>query len=158
MARLRVLAVTENKEAWVQSATRLYEEKISHYCKLEIVAIKPYKEARANVQEKIKKETDALLKKIDERDHIILCDLKGKELTSLQFSEKLQKTIEAVGSRNITFVIGGAYGVGDELRKISPDRIKLSQMTMNHYVAHTMLLEQIYRAFTIIKNIPYHNE
>jgi 23S rRNA (pseudouridine1915-N3)-methyltransferase len=153
MARLKIIAVTENKEKWVQAATDVYQEKISHFHKCEIIAIKPYKEARAEVQEKIKKETEAILKKIDEKDLIILCDLKGKD-----FSKRLQKIIESAGSKTIVFIIGGAYGVGEELRTRAQDRIKLSEMTMNHYVAHTMLLEQIYRAFTITKGLPYHNE
>jgi 23S rRNA (pseudouridine1915-N3)-methyltransferase len=158
MARLRILAVTENKEKWLQAATHLYHEKIEHFCKCEIVSIKPYKEARAAIQEKIKKETESILKKIDEKDHVILCDLQGAEYSSLEFAKKMQNTIESVGSKNITFIIGGAYGVGDELKRRAKERIKLSEMTMNHYVAHTMLLEQIYRAFTIIKGLPYHNE
>lgn len=158
MPRIRIIAVTESKEKWLQIACDLYQEKIEHFCKCELVAIKPYKEARAAGQEKIKKETEAILKKIEDRDHVVLCDLLGKELTSLQFAKKMEKTLDSLGSRNIVFVIGGAYGVGDELRQRSQERIKLSQMTMNHYVAHTMLMEQIYRAFTIIKGLPYHNE
>jgi len=158
MARLKVIAVTENKEKWIQSASELYREKIEHFIKCEIIAVKPYKEARAAVQEKIKKETEALLKKIDAKDYVILCDVQGKSYTSLEFSKRVQKTLETASGKNLVYVIGGAYGVGEELRQRAQEKLKLSEMTLNHYVAHTVLLEQIYRAFTIVKGLPYHNE
>lgn len=158
MARLKIIAVTENKEKWIQSATELYQEKIEHFAKCEVVAIKPYKAARAATAEKVKKESEAILKKIDSKDYIILCDEKGKSYSSTNFSAHLQKTIETNSSKTITFIIGGAYGVSDELRAQAQEKLKLSDMVMNHYVAHTVLMEQIYRAFTIVKGLPYHNE
>lgn len=157
MARLKVLAVTENKEKWVRSANELYAEKLSHFAKCELLALKPYKSARGDTEEKITKESEAILKKIDSRDYVILCDERGKTYGSIDFSKVLQKTIESTGSASIVFVVGGAYGVSDEVRGRANLKLKLSEMVMNHYVAHTVLLEQIYRSFTIIKGLPYHN-
>jgi 23S rRNA (pseudouridine1915-N3)-methyltransferase len=157
MARLKVIAVTENKEKWVQAATQTYQEKLVHFAKCEIIAVKPYKSPRGDNQEKIKKESEIILKKIDGRDHVILCDERGKSYSSVDFSKRLQKSIEGAGSGAIVFIIGGAYGVGEEVRQRANEKLKLSDMVMNHYVAHTVLLEQIYRAFTILKGIPYHN-
>jgi 23S rRNA (pseudouridine1915-N3)-methyltransferase len=157
MARLKIIAVTENKEKWVQAATELYEEKLGHFAKCEIIAIKPYRSPRGDNQEKIKKESEQILKKIDSRDYVFLCDERGKAYSSVDFSKSLQKTIEGVGSGSVAFVIGGAYGVGEDLRQRAQTLLKLSDMVMNHYVAYTVLLEQIYRAFTILKGIPYHN-
>ncbi len=158
MPQIRIVAVTENKEKWVQLATELYREKLEHFAKIEILAIKPYKEARAAVQEKIKKETEAILKKIDSKDYLVLCDEKGIERSSLKFAKHLEKLIDTMGTKRITFVIGGAYGVDLEHFPRQVEKIKLSSMTLNHYVAHTVLLEQVYRAFTILKGLPYHNE
>lgn len=157
MAHFKVIAVTENKEAWLRAAADVYREKISHYSKCDLISIKPYKEARGATQEKIKKESAAILEKIDDRDYVILCDLKGKASSSEKFAERLGKTIDGGGSRKIVFLIGGAYGVDESLRTRANERLLLSEMTMNHYVAQVVLLEQIYRALTILKNIPYHN-
>jgi 23S rRNA (pseudouridine1915-N3)-methyltransferase len=158
MSKLRILAVTEGKEAWLNIATEVYSKKLKHFCDFEMVAIKPYKEARSQVSEKIVKESESILKKIDTKDVVFLCDLRGKQLSSLQLSQQLEKATVAHSSKPLVFVIGGAYGVDEGLLARAQYKIKFSEMTLNHHVAMVLLLEQLYRAFTIQKKIPYHNE
>ncbi len=158
MPQIRLLVVSDNKEEWLRSAQSLYVKKINHFENFEIVALKPYRQARAQTQEKIERESEQILKKIEHKDYVILADLDGKETSSLQFAEKIENLLSHFSGRRWTFVIGGAYGVSDKLRERADTKLKLSKMTMNHHVAQAFLLEQIYRAFTIIKKIPYHNE
>ncbi len=158
MAQMQLLVVSDDKENWLALAQQIYEKKLNHFIKFEVVAIKPYREAREKVEEKIERETERILKKIDDKDYVILCDVEGKAMTSIEFSKKLSKLQEHFSSRRCTFIIGGAYGVSEAIKKRANDKISLSKMTMNHHVAQLFLLEQIYRAFTILKGIPYHNE
>jgi 23S rRNA (pseudouridine1915-N3)-methyltransferase len=158
VAQMQLLVVSEDKENWLALAQQIYEKKLNHFIKFEVVAIKPYREAREKVEEKIEREAERLLKKIDDKDYVILCDVGGKSITSLEFSQKILKLQEHFSSRRLTFIIGGAYGVSAEIQKRANEKISLSKMTMNHHVAQLFLLEQIYRAFTILKGIPYHNE
>ncbi len=158
MAQMQLLVVSEDKENWLALAQQIYEKKLNHFIKFEVAAIKPYREAREKIEEKIEREAERLLKKIDDKDYVILCDVGGKAMTSIEFSKKLSKLQEHFSSRRCTFIIGGAYGVSEAIQKRANDKISLSKMTMNHHVAQLFLLEQIYRAFTILKGIPYHNE
>jgi len=157
MASIKIIAVSEGKEEWLRAALEVYESKLKHFCKFEIVHVKPYKEARAAVQEKVKKESAAVLSKLTDKDHVILCEVKGKAFTSEGFAQQLEKNLTNYPNKTLTFIIGGAYGAGEELLSRAQEKLKLSEMTMNHYVAEVVLLEQIYRAYTIIKGIPYHN-
>ncbi len=158
MPQIRILTITENKEPWLLEAQNIYLKKLNHFESFEIVVVKPYREARAQGSEKMDRESEALLKKIDDKDYVILCDLEGKESSSLEFSQKIENLLNHFSGRRWAFVIGGAYGVNQSLRERADLKIKLSKMTMNHHVAQLFLLEQIYRAFTILKKIPYHNE
>lgn len=158
MPQVRLLVISENKEEWLRAGQNLYLKKINYFEPFEIVFLKPYREARGQVQDKIERESAQVLKKIQDKDYVILADLDGKECSSLQFAEKIENLLSHFSGRRWTFVIGGAYGVSDALRVRANERIKLSKMTMNHHVAQLFLLEQIYRAFTILKKIPYHNE
>lgn len=158
MPQIRILTITENKEPWLLEAQKIYLKKINHFENFEITTVKPYREARAQGSEKMDRESESLLKKIDEKDYVILCDLEGKESSSTEFAQKIEHLLNHFSGRRWTFVIGGAYGVQQSVRDRADLRIKLSKMTMNHHVAQLFLLEQIYRAFTILKKIPYHNE
>ena len=98
-----------------------------------------------------------ILKKIDTKDVVFLCDLRGQQCSSEAFSTKIEKSVVSFSNRPLVFVIGGAYGVDERLITRAEYKIKFSEMTLNHHVALVLLLEQLYRAFTIQKNIPYHN-
>lgn len=151
------LSVQSGKEEWFQLASKLYSEKIAHYVSFESVHLKSKAHGREDKAIKVKLESELILDKILADDFLILCDEHGRALDSMQFSKQLQGWLSS-GKRRIVFVIGGAFGVSDALRKRANFTWSFSQMVMNHLVAQTVALEQIYRGLTIWKGIPYHNE
>jgi 23S rRNA (pseudouridine1915-N3)-methyltransferase len=152
-----LLSVQSGKEEWAQTATETYQEKIAHHIKFQDVVIKSKKLERDESTRKRQEESASLLNAIKESDFVILCDEDGKSFESLEFSKKLRDIFDR-GSKRVVFVIGGAFGVDDTVKKRSNLTVSLSKMTMNHMVAKTFLLEQLYRAMMIWKGKPYHNE
>jgi 23S rRNA (pseudouridine1915-N3)-methyltransferase len=144
------------KEPWFDEASALYEKKIKPFVQFEIQHLKTNKMDRDEADSKRKFEEKILLEKLTNDDFVILLDEKGKKLDSIQFSQTVQKAAES-GKKRGVLIIGGAFGVSETIKKRSQTTICLSDMTMNHLIAETMLLEQFYRAQTILKRIPYHN-
>jgi 23S rRNA (pseudouridine1915-N3)-methyltransferase len=144
------------KEEWFEQAVLQYSKKISHYAEFEIHSLKTMKHGRDESDLKKKFEASELFKKIDQHDFVILFDGMGKTMTSEDFAEQITKC-EDSGKKRIVYIIGGAYGVTDDVKQRAQVKISLSSMVMNHLVAETMVLEQIYRAYTIKNRIPYHN-
>lgn len=157
MSAIRILVVADHKNSWTEDAVREYEKKISFFSKFTIETIRPLKLGRVDAADKQKKESDLILAKIKDKDYVILCDEQGVTLNSKSFSKKLEDMMSANPNPKC-FVIGGAYGASSDLKQRANVLIKLSDLTLNHHVALVNLLEQIYRGFTIIKNLPYHNE
>lgn len=151
------LHFTTAKEKWSEEAKVVYAEKLNHFCKFSVQDLKIKKASRDDKEYKLKSEEEELLRQIKSDDLLVLFDEKALEMTSVQFSEKLNQW-QGTGKKRIVFVIGGAYGFSETVKKQAFARVSLSKMTMNHIVAKTVALEQIYRAFSILKNLPYHNE
>lgn len=144
------------KEAWADEATRLYTQKISHFNSFEVQTLKPKKSSRDEAAAKKREESESILASLSNDDYVVLFDERGKALNSIEFSKKIESILSSSKKRAV-FIIGGAYGVSDEVRQRAQLVVTLSPMVMNHILAQTVALEQIYRAFTIIKNLPYHN-
>lgn len=144
------------KEPWAEAACELYQKKISYFAKFEIQNLKPKKSSRDDAEYKRNEESALLLSHLSNDDYVILFDEKGQALGSIEFSKKLDVAISS-SKKRIVFIIGGAFGVNDEVKNRANLKVNLSSMTMNHLVAQVMSMEQIYRAFTILKNMPYHN-
>jgi 23S rRNA (pseudouridine1915-N3)-methyltransferase len=144
------------KEAWADEAARLYVKKISHFNIFEIQNLKPKKSSRDESAQKKKDESELILSSLTSDDFVILFDERGKNFSSEEFSKKLEMILSSSKKRAV-FIIGGAYGVSDEVRQRAQLVVSLSPMVMNHLLAQTVALEQIYRAFTILKKLPYHN-
>ncbi|MBS1969013.1 MAG: 23S rRNA (pseudouridine(1915)-N(3))-methyltransferase RlmH [Bdellovibrionales bacterium] len=144
------------KEAWADEAARLYTQKISHFNPFEILTLKPKKSSRDEAAVKKKEESELILSSLSNDDFVILFDERGKSFNSIEFSKKIESVLSSSKKRAV-FIIGGAYGVSDEVRSRAQLVVTLSPMVMNHLLAQTVALEQIYRAFTIIRNLPYHN-
>ena len=154
---IRLLTVQSSKNSWLDQASQEFSEKINHFHKFELVQIKSAKKGRDDALSKKREESELILKNLKEDDYVVLFDEKGLGLSSKQFSEMIQK-LQVSGTRRINFVIGGAFGVDDVLKKRAQKTVKVSDFVLNHHVAMTVALEQIYRAFAIINNKPYHNE
>ena len=155
--KIRFLCVQKGAEKYFNLVAQIYTEKIGRFCSFEFEVIKPKGVDRAQADRKRAVESDQILKKIDARDWVVLFDELGKTMVSKKFSENLVENLER-GKNSIVFVIGGAFGASEELKSRADQTIKLSDLTMNHLIAATVGLEQIYRALTIWKNMPYHNE
>lgn len=154
--KLVLLNFQTSKEAWFQNANYVYAEKIGHFLPFEVKTLKAQTNDRDQREVRVRKEGQALLDLLKPDDFLVLLDEKGQTMDSIKFSEHLNR-IMGSGKKQVYFLIGGPYGVSDEIKKRASLKINLSPFTLNHLVAQVVLLEQIYRGFTILKNLPYHN-
>lgn len=145
------------REPWFDEAEQVYLKKIKPYAALEVSHLKTLKADRNEAALKKNFECKLLLEKLTSDDYIILLDENGKKYGSIEFSALINSVHES-GKKRGVFIIGGAFGVTEEIKKKSHKMVCLSEMTMNHLVAEIMLLEQFYRALTILNRIPYHNQ
>jgi len=154
--KLLTIGKTDNKE--LLQLIQVYQNRLKHYIKFELEIIPDIKKVKSlsENQQKIK-EGELILKRLQSADELILLDEKGKEFRSIEFSKYLQKKMNS-GIKQLVFVIGGPYGFSEEVYKKSKGKISLSKMTFSHQMVRLFIVEQVYRAFTIIKNEPYHHE
>ena len=120
------------------------------------IKIVPCAKKKYSVEVQKSEENRSILSFIDDSDFVAILDDKGDSFTSRQFAEWLERWQTA--SRNITFVVGGAYGFSNEIYDRADSRISLSKMTFSHQIVRAIFAEQLYRAFTIIAGLPYHHE
>ena len=151
MININLVCVGNLKEKFSKEAQAEYVKRLSSFCSLKIVEIKEQNQLQ-NPVAIVQKEGVDIVKNL--KGYVILCDIKGKELSSEKLSEKI-KSIMMLSS-TITIVVGGSYGVSEEEKKLADEKISFSPMTFPHNLFRIMLLEQIYRAFTIIENKSYH--
>lgn len=157
--KITVLTVGKIKEKYLRDAIVEYTKRLSRYCKLEIIEVADEKtpdNASENAEEMIRqKEAERLLKYIREDAYLITLEIGGKQLTSEEFSEKIEK-LGIQGTSHIIFVIGGSIGIGKAVLEKSDYALSFSKMTFPHQLMRVILLEQIYRGFKIIAGEPYH--
>lgn len=149
--------IGKNKDPWVIEATEHYLGRCSRYCNISLDIIA---ESRHTKPEGIRKdETDRILAKLQKspKAYTVLLDEKGKEMGSVQFA-KLLSGLQASGQSTVRFIIGGAYGVDAGLRTVVNEILSLSKMTFPHQLVRIVFLEQLYRAFTILRGEGYHHE
>jgi 23S rRNA (pseudouridine1915-N3)-methyltransferase len=156
--KITFLTVGKTEDAYLKEGIEKYVKRLKHYTKLVIIEIDELKNTKALTPEQQKaREAELILKKILPLDHVILLDEKGKELSSMQFAAYFEK--KALGSvPNLVFVIGGPYGFDQSVYERSNEKISLSAMTFSHQMVRLFFVEQVYRAFTIIKGEPYHHQ
>ena len=148
-----LICTGKTSEKYISEGMGLYLERLKHYCKFSLIEIEAGKGEPNQIR---KREADSILKKVGEKDFLVLLDEKGKEITSAGFSEIL-KHHQNISTKNLVFVIGGAYGFSEEVYSRSNIKIALSQMTFPHQLVRVIFLEQMYRAFTISKGEKYHH-
>ena len=153
---MKLICVGKIKEKYLNDAIDEYKKRLSKYAKLEIIEIKEARVDEANIVKGLNEEGDNILKRIKDGEYVILSDLHGKELSSEEFAKEIKSFVDK-GASPIDFVIGGTYGLSEDLRKRSNERICLSKLTFTHQMTRVILLEQIYRAFKIINNENYHH-
>lgn len=156
--KITLLTVGKTDVKWVKEGLDLYSSRLVHYVPFQIVEIPELKNVSALSKEQIKqKEGELLLKILKPADEVILMDEHGREFTSVEFAKNLEEKISRA-SRDMVFVIGGAYGFSPDVYSRANGKISLSKMTFSHQMVRTIFAEQLYRAFTIIKGEPYHHE
>lgn len=154
--QMAVLCILSESPSWLKEIQAVYAKKIKPFGAFEVKELKPKKYGRDQADFKKSAESQMLIEQIKDQDFVVLLDEKGKDFDSIEFSKKLGRW-QGSGKKRIVFVIGGAYGVSDEIKKRAQESVRLSSLTMNHWMAQAVLLEQIYRAFAIQKGLPYHN-
>ncbi len=134
-----------------------YIKRLGFYISFEMQIIPDLKNTKSlsEIQQK-EKEGELLLKQIDSTDEVILLDENGKSYTSMAFSQVLQKKMNS-GIKTLVFIIGGPYGFSNEVYQRANGKLSLSAMTFSHQMVRLFFVEQLYRAFTILKNEPYHH-
>ncbi len=156
--KILCLSIGKSHPEFVSSAVDNYHQRMRKYVDCQWRLLATVKNAsKLPPQELKKKEADAFLKVIDSRDHVILLDEKGKSYHSRQFADQLQKFAN-LSIKRLVFVIGGAYGFGDQCYERADQKIRLSDMTFSHQIIRILFMEQLYRAYTIIHGDPYHND
>ena len=154
----KLIVISKTDVPYLQTGIDEYFSRLKHYCDFELVVIPALKNlGKASPDEIKEKEGELILKQLAKVDQTVLLDEHGKEYTSVGFSEYLQKQMNA-GTRTLAFVIGGAFGFSPAVYAAATHKISLSQMTFNHQMVRLFFLEQLYRAFTILRHEKYHNE
>ncbi|MBF0105023.1 MAG: 23S rRNA (pseudouridine(1915)-N(3))-methyltransferase RlmH [Deltaproteobacteria bacterium] len=153
MKKLDFIFVGQSKDPCFGGLEKNYHTRIKRYVDSEIIFVKDSPEK--NVALKIKKESEALLAKIKAGDCVVVCDEHGRALDTRAFAGNLQDWIAR--SQRVVFVVGGAYGMSEALINKGQCKIKLSEMTLPHELARVLLLEQVYRGFSILRGEKYHH-
>jgi len=155
--KILLLCVGKTSENYLKDGEKIYLKRLTHYCHFEKKVIDDLKNRkRLSILEIKRNEGFLLLKNINTSDFIVLLDEKGENLSSVDFSVFIEeKSFHSVGK--IVFIIGGAYGFSEEVYKRANKKMQLSSMTFSHQMVRLFFLEQLYRAFSIIKKEKYHN-
>jgi 23S rRNA (pseudouridine1915-N3)-methyltransferase len=156
--RIKLYCIGKTNFGFINEGIKLYQNRVEHFTDFEIVYIPDIKNQKnMPVNELKKKEGQLILKNLSPNDFVCLLDENGAVHSSESFSNLLIKKInEAI--KNMIFVVGGAYGFSDEVYQRADIKLSLSKMTFSHQIIRLVFMEQLYRAFTIIKGIPYHNQ
>lgn len=158
MIKVTVIAVGRLKEKFFIGAAEEYIKRLSKYCELNIIELNDKQPLSAPSQKEIeiqlKKEAQSIALKIPKNSAVIPLCIEGKELSSEDFAEKISD-FENSG-KNLCFIIGGSWGLSDEIKSLAAFKLSFSKMTFPHKLFRVMLLEQIYRAFKINEGSKYH--
>ena len=150
MMKIKIVCVGTIKEQFLKDAIEEYAKRLQKYCKLEIVETKQGKSDNENAKTE---EYEEIRKNIE--GYLCVFAIEGNSLTSNEFAKKISE-IGVQGYSSITFVIGGSFGIDDRIKSQAKTLLSFSKMTFPHQLFRVLTLEQIYRAFNIINNTPYH--
>ena len=156
--KITLLTVGKTDVKWVGDGLELYVSRLVHYVPFQVREIPELKNVSALDKAQIKSREGALiLKSLRPSDEVVLLDEGGREFRSVDFAAWLEERMSR-GSRDLVFVVGGAYGFSPEVYARADSRLSLSKMTFSHQMVRTIFAEQLYRAFTILRGEPYHHE
>ncbi|DBB07708.1 TPA: hypothetical protein ACH3X3_009134 [Trebouxia sp. C0006] len=154
--KIKLITVAKGNSKGAEAVAREWTDKVKRYTQLEHLQVKPNPKKAASPIVAVQSEGEKVLKLITPQDYVVLLDENGKAASS----EGMAKLVAEAGERgvaNLVFCIGGPYGHSMDVRSRANETLKLSDMVLNHQIAHMVLLEQIYRAWTILRGEPYHH-
>lgn len=155
---IKLIAVGKTDNPALQQLISTYEKRLSYYINFELQLLPDIKNSKSLSEEQQKiKEGELILSYVEPSHHLILLDEQGKEYTSIAFADELQKKMNT-GIKQLTFVIGGPYGFSQEVYQRANSKLSLSKLTFSHQMIRLFFVEQLYRAFTILRNEPYHHQ
>ena len=149
---IKIITVGNIKEKYLKEAIEEYKKRLSKYTELEVIEVKD--EGILPKSQAMEKEREKIEKHLSGKEYLITLEIEGKELTSTELSKKIEETL--IVNSNITFVIGGSYGISEILMNKANFHLSFSKLTFPHQVFRVLLLEQIYSAFKLINNESYH--
>ena len=158
MLNINIICVGKIKENYLKDAISEYSKRLSKFCNLSIIELAdeklPSKLNNSIISEIKNKECNKMIQSIKKESYVICLDLKGKQFTSEEFSQKIDNIALNFNS-SITFIIGGTLGLNEEILSLSSEKICFSKMTFPHQLIRLFLLEQLFRAFKISNNETY---
>lgn len=154
-----IIVVGSIKEKYYTDAIKEYQKRLRPYANVEIIEVDEYKIPNNASDQEIKigmdKEMESILSKVKDKAYLISLAIEGKQISSKDFADKIMD-LQVNGYPDVAFIIGGSYGMSEEIKRKSDMKLSFSKMTYPHQLMRVILLEQIYRAFRIIRNEPYH--
>ena len=155
---IKLLLVGKTDEGSLQGLIDNYVKRLNHYNKFEMEILPDLKNTKSlSTEQQKQREGKLILEKLGASDFLVLLDENGKQYTSEGFSEYIQKRLNS-GMKQLIFVVGGPYGFSEEVYARAQGKLSLSKMTFSHQMVRLFFAEQLYRAFTILKNEPYHHK
>ena len=153
-----LLVIGKTEDFKIQELIQVYQKRLSHYIKFELVVLPDVKNTKSlSENEQKEKEAQLKLNKINISDYLVLLDENGKNLNSEIFAQFIQKNMNS-GLKTLYFVVGGPYGFSEKVYQRANYQLSLSSMTFSHVMVRLFFVEQLYRAFTILNNEPYHHK
>ena len=153
---LIVIGKTDSKE--VAALVEMYAKRVNFYCKFAVTTLPDVRNTKSlSVKQQRTAEGEAILRQLTDGDCVVLLDEHGEQMRSVEFALWLQKRMNS-GVKRLVLTIGGPYGFSDEVYRRADAKLSLSPMTFSHQIVRAIFAEQIYRAFTILNNEPYHHE
>ncbi|MEH6658352.1 23S rRNA (pseudouridine(1915)-N(3))-methyltransferase RlmH [Leeuwenhoekiella marinoflava] len=154
---IKLLCIGKTDDRNLDELIAIYTKRLKFYVNFDLEVIPDLKKTKNLSEDQQKeKEGELILSKLSAQDQLIVLDEKGKDLTSEKFADYLQKKMNS-GIKTLVFVIGGPYGFSPEVYAKAQGKISLSKMTFSHQMIRLFMTEQVYRAFTILRNEPYHH-
>lgn len=148
---ITLITVGKIKESYIKEGIEDYLKRLSKYTKIELIELE---DEAFDKTKTLRTEAEKIIKKINPKSYIITLEIDGKELSSLELSELIEKITTT--HSHITFIIGGSYGLDDEVKKLSNYKLSFSKMTFPHQLFRLLFLEQLYRSYKIMNNEEYH--